>query len=234
MIWGLIRKLVIFGILVAGVGIAFRQGLIPPQYSPLPPLDLDRSYPLVVDWQLVEVGRDRGLCKRTILQTGINARQIPDKPFEDGCGWENAVGLLSIAGAQFPARPLDCEVAAGLAMWMKHVVQPEAQRLFGEPVVRLGNMGTYSCRNIIGTRFWGNRRSQHATANAVDIGSFRLASGKVISVLDHWNVPDNRSTFLQLVHRGACRYFRVVLGPEYNEAHRNHFHFDRGPFWRCV
>ena len=31
----------------------------------------------------------------------------------------------------------------------------------------------------------------------------------------------------------ACRYFRVAIGPEFNEAHWNHLHFDRGIFARC-
>jgi len=27
--------------------------------------------------------------------------------------------------------------------------------------------------------------------------------------------------------------FSVVLSPDYNAAHRNHFHVDVGPWWRC-
>jgi hypothetical protein len=32
--------------------------------------------------------------------------------------------------------------------------------------------------------------------------------------------------FLRRLHRGACGTFGTVLGPDANEAHRNHFHFD--------
>jgi hypothetical protein len=32
--------------------------------------------------------------------------------------------------------------------------------------------------------------------------------------------------FLRRLHKGACGIFGTVLGPEANEAHRNHFHFD--------
>jgi hypothetical protein len=35
-----------------------------------------------------------------------------------------------------------------------------------------------------------------------------------------------RQQFLRRVHTGACRYFATVLGPEANDAHRNHFHVD--------
>lgn len=34
------------------------------------------------------------------------------------------------------------------------------------------------------------------------------------------------AAFLKRLHRGACSIFGTVLGPELNEAHRNHFHFD--------
>ncbi len=36
----------------------------------------------------------------------------------------------------------------------------------------------------------------------------------------------SRQSFLRRIHAGACRHFGTVLGPEANEAHRNHFHLD--------
>jgi hypothetical protein len=38
--------------------------------------------------------------------------------------------------------------------------------------------------------------------------------------------PGPRSHFLRAVHAAACRLFGTTLGPEANEAHRNHFHVD--------
>lgn len=35
--------------------------------------------------------------------------------------------------------------------------------------------------------------------------------------------------FLRRLHQGACALFGTVLGPEANEAHREHFHFDLHP-----
>ena len=32
--------------------------------------------------------------------------------------------------------------------------------------------------------------------------------------------------FLRRVHRGACDVFSTVLGPEANDVHRTHLHFD--------
>jgi hypothetical protein len=34
------------------------------------------------------------------------------------------------------------------------------------------------------------------------------------------------AAFLRRLHKGACGTFGTVLGPDANEAHRNHFHFD--------
>jgi hypothetical protein len=39
--------------------------------------------------------------------------------------------------------------------------------------------------------------------------------------------------FLQEARDGACRFFDGVLGPDYNAAHRDHFHLDRGPYRIC-
>ncbi|MGI9425088.1 MAG: extensin family protein [Hyphomicrobiaceae bacterium] len=35
-----------------------------------------------------------------------------------------------------------------------------------------------------------------------------------------------KATFLRAAHRSACKIFGTVLGPEANDAHRNHFHVD--------
>lgn len=54
------------------------------------------------------------------------------------------------------------------------------------------------------------------------------ASGRTIPVAtsseDNKRPPE--ATFLRRLHEGACSVFGTVLGPEANEAHRDHFHFD--------
>ena len=46
-------------------------------------------------------------------------------------------------------------------------------------------------------------------------------------------VANPKAAFLRQVRDGACRSFAAVLGPDYNAAHRNHFHLDRGPYQVC-
>lgn len=41
--------------------------------------------------------------------------------------------------------------------------------------------------------------------------------------------PAAEAAFLRRLHKGACTAFGTVLGPEANEAHRDHFHFDLAP-----
>lgn len=36
----------------------------------------------------------------------------------------------------------------------------------------------------------------------------------------------NRTQFLRGAHATGCKIFGTILGPEANEAHRNHFHVD--------
>lgn len=40
---------------------------------------------------------------------------------------------------------------------------------------------------------------------------------------------DGRMAFLKDAHEAACKLFGTTLGPEANEAHRNHFHVDMAP-----
>jgi hypothetical protein len=75
--------------------------------------------------------------------------------------------------------------------------------------------------------------SEHATANAVDIAGFVLADGREVSVLRDWGKDSAVSRFLDRIHARACRHFNAVLGPDYNERHRDHFHFDQGDFDTC-
>jgi len=38
--------------------------------------------------------------------------------------------------------------------------------------------------------------------------------------------PGGKTDFLRAAHHSACKVFNTVLGPEANNAHRNHFHLD--------
>ena len=135
---------------------------------------------------------------------------------------------------------LDCPMIAALDSWIREVVQPAATARFGEPVVRINSMGSYSCRGI--NNMSGANLSEHAFGNAIDIGGFVLASGRELNIMKGFNGADEQErAFLHEAHAGACSHFTTVLGPGYNIFHYNHFHVDlamhgstsRGPRRYC-
>jgi hypothetical protein len=83
---------------------------------------------------------------------------------------------------------------------------------------------TYACRNMIGEST--NHLSEHAKGNAIDVMKIRLDSGRVIDVTKPGFFSFRQRGFLNRVRAEACDYFTTVLGPGYNRAHANHFHFD--------
>jgi hypothetical protein len=70
-------------------------------------------------------------------------------------------------------------------------------------------------------------------ANALDIAGFVLIDGRRVSVARDWPGDADEARFLRAVHQGACRFFNGVLGPDYNLAHADHLHLDRGPYRIC-
>lgn len=229
----ILSRLLLVLLLSGSTYVAMRLGYLPQRFSPFPPISLDTQPAWFVDTRLAALRLDRPLCEAVLKEPHIDAAAITDQPYKNGCGWQNAVRFSRVGGARLGAEKLTCEMAAALALWVEHEVQPLAKAAFGEGVASIGDMGIYDCRNILGNPLMKNIRSQHATANAIDISGFTLEGGRQISILRDWSGKGKEAQFLKDVHRGACRYFRVALGPEYNAAHKNHFHFDRGAFSRC-
>jgi hypothetical protein len=119
---------------------------------------------------------------------------------------------------------LTCPMVSALDNWLEKVVQPAAMARFGQNVVELRIMGTYSCRRM-NNGSASARLSEHAFANAIDVGGFRLADGSIISILKGWNGGQEEQNFLREVHSGACQNFATVLGPGV-AFHHDHLHFD--------
>ncbi len=215
------------------VAAAFWFGLVPQRYSPFAPISLDDPPSWFLDPRLAALRLDPAQCRETLKAPHIVAKPIADNVRPDGCGWTNAFSITSVGGAQIGLGQLTCEASTALALWVEQDVQPLAVQTFGSRVVWIQDMGTYSCRNIIGNERWLNTRSQHSLANAVDIGAFRLENGQQISVKSDYKSDTQEGRFLRELHMRACRYFRVAIGPEFNKAHHDHLHFDRGVLMRC-
>ena len=142
---------------------------------------------------------------------------------------------------------------------MKDTVQPVAEEMLGVRVTRIITAWGYNCRQRIGTTGgrlsehslanaldisafvmgggpptdvltnWGpTARDRQAQAK-----SEKPAGGGDARPIRDAEQADATSTskeqFLRRMHAGACTMFGTVLGPEANEAHRDHLHLDLAP-----
>ena len=179
--------LLLLAVITAG---AFWFGFIPQRYSPFAPLSLEESDQWFIDPRLAALRRDPALCQAVLKAPHIDAAGIADSPIKNGCGWVNSVRVTQAGGAALGLDKVTCEMAAALTLWLEHEVQPLAREILGTRVVGIDDMGSYSCRNIAGNAVWKEFRSQHATANAIDIAGFRLADKRHVSVLKNWKQPE--------------------------------------------
>lgn len=228
----LTRKAFAIATVLMGIA-AFWLGLLPQRLSPFAPLELNRPDSWFLDFRIASLNNDTQHCEAAIAQPLLDATRLPDQPIENGCGWHNALRLREAGGAKLVSDKISCAMSAALSMWIAHEVRPAALTILKSDVKSIRHLGVYACRNIMGSAALTAFPSQHATANAIDIEGFMLADGRIISVLKHWKGESAEARFLREIHKRACRYFRVALGPDYNAAHANHFHYDRGAFSRC-
>jgi hypothetical protein len=172
-------------------------------------------------------------CLADLGALGVRFQQLPDRRFSGGCSATGAVKLLDIGMPMANLGAMKCGLARPFAIWTREAIQRAAKAWLETSVVKVESFGTYNCRPVNGQT--GNKLSEHGRANAVDISAFVLADGRRITVKEGWNGPDeNVRKFLRAIHSSACRRFQIVLGPDANAFHRDHFHFDmgRGPYCR--
>ncbi|QOW21961.1 MULTISPECIES: extensin-like domain-containing protein [Lysobacteraceae] len=229
---------------------------IPDAWNPLAPLQIDEPPNLLTGFKLSRTSSDPEACRAALADAQMAWTPLEDRVTGPGCGFENAVAITRSSVAVNAPFSLSCRAALSLAMWERHVLQQAAATELDAKVVRIEHFGSYACRNLYG-RTTG-ARSQHASADALDIAAFVMDDGRRVNVVNDWgsvgsetdsredvpggvadpqNAPNDNLTpaarFLRAVHDGACRYFDAVLGPDYNSAHADHFHFDRGRARAC-
>lgn len=218
---------------VIGALYGVRSGAIdvPPEWNPWAPLDVNAEPSFLTRYKLDRLSKSSEQCQQVLATTGIEYERLDDRVTGPACGFFNAVRIEKTASRVGKSFSLSCRTAVSLVLWERHVLEPAAQKHFGQKVATLEHFGSYSCRNVYGRA--RATRSQHATAEALDIAGFVLEDGQRIRVLKDWEAGGENAAFLSEVRTGACRFFDGVLSPEYNAAHRDHFHFDRGPYRAC-
>ena len=217
----------------AAIGWCFHAGILvlPDRHNPWAPLRLEEPPGWLTAFKLRRIARDPALCRKILESSPAQLTALPDRTTGPGCGLRNAYRLQSAGASAFTPTVLACDSALSLALWERHVLQPASERHLGASAVRIDHFGSYACRNI-GHRV-DARRSRHAAADALDVSAVVLNDGRRIGVAQHWGGHGPEAAFLRALHTGACRLYDAVLGPEYNAAHRDHFHFERGGHRAC-
>jgi hypothetical protein len=170
---------------------------------------------------------------RQLLALGVVYRRVADDESERGCVIENGVEVSRVGNVKL-TRPalLTQDMAIRLGRWVKDSLEPEAQKSYRTQLAAIDVGGSYSCRNIYGKPFGGRfagRLSEHAFANAIDIGGFVLADGRAVKYLNDWHGRGGSREFFLATSTSACEIFNTTLTPDYDRFHRNHIHVDASP-----
>jgi hypothetical protein len=227
----LLLTLLVGCVLAVGWQLRTRGLQIPDRWNPWAPLVIEQLPNFLTRYKLARLSQNDELCRAVLEQAAMRYTPLADREAAPGCVFRNAVRVESTTARVGEPFALTCRSAVSLAMWEHHVLQPAAIAHFGQRVARIQHLGSYACRNVYSRE--DARRSQHASADALDLAGFVLGNGRRVSVKNDWENARGDAPFLREIHTGACRYFDSVLGPDYNAAHRDHFHFDRGSYRVC-
>lgn len=201
----------------------------PREHNPWRPIHLDDPIGFATYRKFTHLKHNREACFRALDEAGVAYTPLADEVTGDNCGFRGALTLDRTLTPYSATVRLTCPMAAALYVWEREAARPLAEAVFGVSLARIETFGSYSCRNIAGTR----RRSEHATANAIDISGLRLEDGRLVDVEEHWGTDSQEAEYLVRLHQTACQLFSVTLGPDYNAAHADHFHFDFGSSETC-
>lgn len=210
------------------------QEHLPAEWNPFTPFNVTDAPTWVTKYKLKRIESDPSTCLAALQAAEKQGfiRFSQPQPTTGQCPLAHPVRVQSFGDVRLSSSFLSsCSLALRSAMFVSQVAKPLAAAELGSPLVRIDHLGSYACRNIY-HRAEG-RLSEHATADALDVSAFRLASGQQISVLRNWPQKEKTAHYLHQVFQESCRYYGNAIGPEYNAAHANHFHLGMRGFGVC-
>ncbi|EPC4332970.1 MULTISPECIES: extensin family protein [Enterobacter] len=216
-------------IIVAVATVGYRW--LPPYYNPFMPLTLDDPPGRIAQYKLRRLTPEA--CASLLSQA--NQRDlIRTQPVADSggaCPLNNVVRVRDFGPVSLNSSFLaSCPLALSSALFVSQQARPLTKRYTGSDLARIDHLGSFACRNIYHRP--DARRSEHATAEALDIAAFRLANGERVTVLNGWKATTTQP-WLKAMLAASCGYYGNGLGPEYNAAHANHFHLGMRGFGLC-
>ncbi len=161
-------------------------------------------------------------CLERITRLGLRFESRPPVR-EEACSIDSPVLVSALPnGVEVaPASLMACPVAESLARWMSDAVAPEAERHLQSAPTKLLIGTSYQCRDQRN----GEKLSEHAFGNGVDIMGFEFAKRGPLAISAH-SADSPESTFQAAVQKAACPIFTTVLGPGSDAAHGDHLHLD--------
>jgi hypothetical protein len=184
---------IILGVLALGLASHFQVRQFSPGALPAP-AETPRNEPKPVQtvvpsdgWGTAEIVQAREACMHSLRSIPADVAFL-DPIKSDRCGTPAPVLLKSLGSDPKlvfdPPVTTNCRLMTALAEWNKRVLQPAARRNLKSQVIAIVGASSYACRNVYGLAI-GNL-SQHAYGNAIDIGAFQLANGRMVTVLGGW------------------------------------------------
>lgn len=226
------RWLVFAGLM--GIAFILIDRYVSRQHLPWRSLDIAAPTGFATDIQLFRLSLSpSSTCGEMVESVPDYVTRISDPHRPSGpCGWNIARQIDANGAARLT--PVDvtmqCPLAVGTYIWLNEI-DKAAEQYLDSGVKQVIHAGSYSCRRQVGNG--SGQWSEHAFANAFDVMGFKLDNGETISVLNDWDGTLERRKFLREVRRQACKIFQVTLSPDFNEAHKDHFHVDMGPSRSC-
>lgn len=201
-----------------GRGIALAAGLAACAATPVPPPAL---YPRVASGEA---------CLQDLNRHGMSYQTPPQPVAASACWIDTPIRAYGLSIRWNQPATMSCQLGDVLMRFESEVVEPNAIKLLGKPVVSERNLGAFSCRAEASSR---HQMSQHALGRAIDLAGWTLSDGTRVDVEKDWTDGGPHGRFLHAVALGACRYFSVVLTPATNGLHHDHLHLDIGPDRLC-
>jgi hypothetical protein len=179
-------------------------------------------------------------CQEELVARGVsfslaaNPMDHPEGQPDLLCDVEDPVYVSPVlGGVAYRPNGFDAEPAtifAGCALAL--ALDDTAAVLADLGVSDVAHYGVYNCRVISGTA----TLSEHGHANAIDIAGVRTAEGEEFTVYDDFEkgqphpVTEGGALLRTLAQRLYDEnVFHIILTPDYNEAHADHFHCDLTP-----
>lgn len=184
------------------------------------------GFPMVAQPEVAVMPESEIACRKRLSRMGVSFVDLPRIDEGNGCGIDYPLKVSRLPGGVElkPAATLNCRMTEAFARWTDEELTPAARLRYFSGVATIHQGSSYACRTIGNRR--GGKLSEHAKGNALDVMYLTLKNGKDIDVRKPGLFAFRQRGLLHSVRSDACSYFSTVLGPGYDRAHRDHFHFD--------